>query len=341
MTSKRGAWCGLTCIATLWAWTGSACAQDTTALLDRLHRAEMSNSIDDAQMKPWHLILSFQLFDEKGAPTEKGLVEEWWKSPSMHRTVFRSPSYTSTEILTPDGLYRTKGASSAPDLLELILQEVVHPMPSKSDIESSKPDMQSLTFGKVKLDCVMLAQEIKHVAHAPVGLFPTYCFDPGRDSLRVSYNYGSQLTARNNMGTFLGRSVAVNQSTSFYFVNAITAHLETLQTASLGDSDFALTPDLEKVDENAPVVSDHIASGLIIRQPKPVYPQGGGSGRVQIAATIGRDGRVHSMKLLSTPDSDLAIAALAAVRQWTYKPYLLNGKPTEVTTTMTVNFMRR
>jgi protein TonB len=44
------------------------------------------------------------------------------------------------------------------------------------------------------------------------------------------------------------------------------------------------------------------------------------------------------MKLISTPDPDLAIAALAAVRQWTYKPYLLNGEPTELQTTITVNF---
>jgi outer membrane biosynthesis protein TonB len=44
------------------------------------------------------------------------------------------------------------------------------------------------------------------------------------------------------------------------------------------------------------------------------------------------------MKLVSTPDVDLAISALTAVRQWTYRPYLLNGKPTEAQTIITVNF---
>lgn len=39
---------------------------------------------------------------------------------------------------------------------------------------------------------------------------------------------------------------------------------------------------------------------------------------------------------MSGPDPD--IAALAAVRHWTYKPYLLNGEPIEVETIMTVSF---
>jgi hypothetical protein len=38
------------------------------------------------------------------------------------------------------------------------------------------------------------------------------------------------------------------------------------------------------------------------------------------------------------PDADLAIASLATVRQWIYKPYLLNGEPVDVDTQITVNF---
>jgi TonB family protein len=62
------------------------------------------------------------------------------------------------------------------------------------------------------------------------------------------------------------------------------------------------------------------------------------SGRVILQARIGSDGHVHGLKVISTPDADLAIASLAAVRQWTYKPYLLNGEPVDVNTQITVNF---
>src|SRR5271155_3535878 len=84
----------------IFALASHAYAQDTAALMDRLHQAIALNSIDDAAMKPWHLKLSFQLFDGKGNPTETGTIEEWWAEPSTHRTVYTSRSYTSTEIQT-------------------------------------------------------------------------------------------------------------------------------------------------------------------------------------------------------------------------------------------------
>jgi TonB family protein len=329
-------------LVALFVQAGCGHTQAAAPLVERLQRAVAINSLDDPQMKPWHLKLSFQLFDSKGVPTETGIVEEWWGGPSMHKTVYTSPSYTSTEVRTKDGLYRSKGASSAPDLLQLILLQVVHPMPSEEDIAASKPDLRKETLGKVQMDCIMLDQEIKNTAYPPLGLFPTYCFDRDLDSLRISYDFGSQLTARNRIGKFLERSVAMDQMTSLGSVNAISAHMEALQTMPLTDGDFIPGPELEKVGSNMPTVSPGVVAGLLISKADVIYPlrarQNHVSGRVAISARIGRDGKIHSMKLMSTPDSDLAIAALAAVRQWTYKPYLLNGEPTEVQTTITVNF---
>jgi len=327
-------------IMALLVQAGFAHAQGAAAV-ERLRQASASNAIDDAQMKPWHLKLSFQLFDPKGVATEKGTVEEWWAGPLMHQTVYTSPSYTGTEVRTKDGLYRTKGASSAPDLLRLILLQVVHPMPSEEDIASSKPALRTLTFGKGKFDCIMLDQALKNVVDPPLGLFPTYCFDHDFDTLRISLDFVSQSTIRNDIGKFLGHSVPISQTTSFGSVNAITAHLESLETMT-GEPDFAPSADLEKVNPNLVKVSSNLVKGARIGGIDPIYPQRARqnhvSGSVLISAVIGRDGRVHSMKLISAPDSDLAIAALAAVRQWIYKPYLLNGEPTEVQTTVTANF---
>jgi hypothetical protein len=73
-------------------------AQDAVALVERVHRATAVNSIDDSPLKPWHLKMSFQLYDAKGNPTERGTIEEWWAEPSKEKTVYTSPSYTSTEI---------------------------------------------------------------------------------------------------------------------------------------------------------------------------------------------------------------------------------------------------
>jgi protein TonB len=58
---------------------------------------------------------------------------------------------------------------------------------------------------------------------------------------------------------------------------------------------------------------------------------------VRFTVTIGKDGRVQNMTLVSG-DPVLAQAAKDAVQQWVYKPTLLNGDPVEVTTQVDVNF---
>jgi TonB family protein len=89
-----------------------------------------------------------------------------------------------------------------------------------------------------------------------------------------------------------------------------------------------------------------IAGGVIagnrVSFVEPMYPESAKerheSGSVILRAVIGRDGHVHSLRPTNAADADFVIAAIAAVRQWTYRPYLLNGEPTEVDTTITVNF---
>jgi protein TonB len=75
---------------------------------------------------------------------------------------------------------------------------------------------------------------------------------------------------------------------------------------------------------------------------KPVYPAAsraaGIEGNVLISATIDKFGTVVNPKVVSKVDPDLAAAALDAVRQWRYKPALLNGQPMDIITVITVNF---
>jgi protein TonB len=97
----------------------------------------------------------------------------------------------------------------------------------------------------------------------------------------------------------------------------------------------------------APAPQKAVPIGGNIRAPErtqyvaPVYPPIAQAARVQgmviVEATIGIDGRVTNARLLrSIPLLDEA--ALAAVRQWTYKPTTLNGVPVPVIMTVTVNF---
>jgi protein TonB len=60
-------------------------------------------------------------------------------------------------------------------------------------------------------------------------------------------------------------------------------------------------------------------------------------GAVILHAVISKQGTIENLQVVSGPPM-LAGAAMDAVRRWRYKPYLLNNEPTEVDTTITVNF---
>jgi TonB family protein len=310
-------------------------------LADRLHRADELTAIDASDLIPWHLKLNVQLYDAKGKPAEAGTIEEFWAGPKMWSISYALPSYSGTWIQNAEGLYRTEGIGSAPMLLTLLLDEVVHPMPPPHDVDQSTPELRKITFGKTPLECVMLSQPIKTVPFVPMGLFPTYCFDPGKDSLRASYDFGSQLILRNAMGIFQKHSVATDVMVSSGNFYQASAHVETLTTAPMEESKFTVPEQMRLVGTTARIGAG-IMAGTIVSKVQPIYPASARanhvSGTVVMRALIGRDGHVHSLKLVSVPDPDLAIAAVAAVRQWTYKPYLINGEPVEVDTTITVNF---
>jgi protein TonB len=60
-------------------------------------------------------------------------------------------------------------------------------------------------------------------------------------------------------------------------------------------------------------------------------------GAVELLATISKNGDITHVKVLSG-DQQLTRAATDAVKQWKYKPYLLNGEPVEIQTQVTINF---
>jgi protein TonB len=61
------------------------------------------------------------------------------------------------------------------------------------------------------------------------------------------------------------------------------------------------------------------------------------TGVVQLKAIIGKDGNIRELQALSGPPL-LVPSAIDAVKQWHYKPYLLNGEAVEVETSVTVTF---
>jgi len=88
-------------------------------------------------------------------------------------------------------------------------------------------------------------------------------------------------------------------------------------------------------------VSQGVTQGLLIRKVQPTYPPLARQARIQgsvlLQAEISKEGTIENLRLISGHPM-LAPAAIEAVKQWRYKPYILNGEPVEVETQITVNF---
>jgi periplasmic protein TonB len=84
-----------------------------------------------------------------------------------------------------------------------------------------------------------------------------------------------------------------------------------------------------------------ILEGSLIRRVQPVYPQLAKNahiqGKVVLFAVISKAGTIDNLRVLSGHPM-LVPAAIDAVRQWQYRPYILNNEPIEVETQITVNF---
>jgi TonB family protein len=87
--------------------------------------------------------------------------------------------------------------------------------------------------------------------------------------------------------------------------------------------------------------SQGVMGGLLVKNVQPQYPTDAKAARVQgavvLSVAINKTGDVESVKLIKG-DPLLAPAAIEAVKQWKYRPYILNGEPVNVETTATIQF---
>jgi len=88
-------------------------------------------------------------------------------------------------------------------------------------------------------------------------------------------------------------------------------------------------------------VSEGVIEGLLVQRTQPEYPVMAVRGRIEgdvlLAAVISRTGSIEQLRVLSGHPM-LVRAAMNAVQQWRYRPYMLNSEPVEVETQVTVKF---
>jgi protein TonB len=112
-------------------------------------------------------------------------------------------------------------------------------------------------------------------------------------------------------------------------------------TGAFGNNVAVAPPPPPKPTAPPPRVS-RMMEGNLIYKPQPVYPPMARAARIQgaviLRAIISKAGTIENLQALSGHPL-LIPAAIEAVKQWRYRPYVLNGEPVEVETQVTVNFI--
>jgi TonB family protein len=311
----------------------SLTAQSADPLLNRLRSSATASALTREGVGPFYLKIDVQLYDAKGKPGEKGTIEDWWAGNDTEKTVFSLPSYSSTRVRKGDVVFSKAGATYVPDVLKLLLNQVIDPLPAWTYGEGVQANLRPIKFGTVPLECIVL-----NLKKDPKGVPVEYCLDPGKDSLRLTYQYENRMTIRNRLGTFQGKQVPVDVTVRNGELMGATGHISSLMSRGIAESEISTDGLTDKTVLSTPV---DVELHAIKRNP-PIYPEAAKrqhlSGLVVLQAMIGTDGHIHDLGLVSSPSPILTSAAEDAVKDWTYKPLEVDGVATAGETTILVTF---
>jgi Gram-negative bacterial TonB protein C-terminal len=369
---RRFLWILLGLLAALPAWAkGDKQAKDTVAKDPRAMLAAAAPFYDytSPDLKPWHLKATYQLYDEQGKPTEQGTYEFWWASPTAYRSTWTRKSASESDWTTDKGAYFLFEAADSPGFYERTLKkELLSPLPDAAQLDAANSEFRAtgMQRGGSEMECVMVIPRrlgTSSIAAIQMGLFPTYCFDTRLSALLADYSLGG-ITAQfpqvvQTQGHYLAKQIVLSERGN----TVLSATVDTVEGIVATDAAFTPAPgailaihhvaqathkkepkakpgESEAVGPAVVPLKDQVAQGMLLYRVNPSYPQAAltirAQGTVVLNALIGKDGRVHDLRVISAPSALLIEPSIAAVMQWRYRPYLLGNKPVEVETTINV-----
>jgi TonB family protein len=298
----------------------------------QLGKLVAANDLELKGNSPFYLSMSFQLFDINGKPKETGTLEKWWAAPGSSRYLVHMPGLNE-DGAAPAGADSALGRDAY--LIRMLSQAAVSPVMARRQ-PGGTLKQETHSFGKTSLSCFTQQQDS---LSGQVATAVTFCTDPNLDDVRIVMGSdGNSMTLRNSVGKFHGTYVSLGLQISYFGRDAISGKITALHSFDPAKSEVQLPP----AAGTASPISGRVTVGKRIQFVEPEYPtiakMGHLSGSVLLNAVIAKDGSVRTLQPIASTDSVFIDAAMTAVQRWKYSPYLLNGEPTEVDTTITVNF---
>lgn len=281
------------------------------------------NGLQATDLHPWHLIITYDQFDEDGDNVHSGTYEEFWAGPKEYKRIYRSDDFNQVDYATDRGLFRS-GDQRWPNRVELqVRDEVIAPFSYATTLGDVRAVREGRTFSGYNLVCVLIEKSSMRLSD------PTqYCFEPNGSVLRYSRGWGWFQTAYNRIVAFQGRNVAQDVDVTDGGKPYLKLHVKTIELVShINETDF--TPPQDAVGPIGGRISG--VAPTLIKWPPPQIPDSlrGQRFSVEVEFVIGTNGHVISAHATSGP-KDGRKTCEDSIRKSLWEPYFVLDKPVEV-----------
>jgi hypothetical protein len=311
--------------------SGKHSAAQTIDLQAWLGKEAALNGLESTNAHPWHIMMTYDQFDEDGDNVHSGTYDEFWAGPQEYKQVYKSDNFNQTDYATERGLFRS-GDQRWPNAVELqVRAEVIAPFSYATTLQGVRGTTVDRSFNGNNLQCVLIEKSSMGLSD------PTqYCFEPGGSILRYSHGFGWFQTAYNRIVAFQGRNVAQDVDVTNGGKPYLTLRVRTIELIpNVNQSDFA--PPSDAVGPIAGRISGVLPT--LIKMSPLQFPTSlrGQHFSVIVEFVVGTNGHVISIHAISGPGPGRK-ACEDSVRESLYAPYLVLGKPVEVATKTECDF---
>ena len=316
--------------------------QDAAALLEKSRQAI---TLEQASNPSFHLSAEFHTFDYKGVPDGDGTLDEVFEHGGRWKRTIVYRGQTMVEVFPATGMTLLQ---SAPDFESSfaetgIVKLLLAPIPSAEKMKLMTLSTAPLKMGPMSLTCVVGSLPYRSESDTKAtAANEAYCIAPDTGLVRSVQAHNDRIAVLNNLvrlnTLYFARDIAVNERGK----PRAKLHVTALEPSpKIAPDEFTL-PGGSAEHADMPTIPRSVIAGRILKKPDPIYPESARQRHVQgtvvLHGIIGKEGTIRDLELVSTPDDTLAESAMDAVRKWTYQPYLMDGKPTAVDTSITVNY---
>jgi len=299
--------------------------------------AQQVNGLEGPGLKPWHVLVSYDKFDEDGDNVDSGTYEEWWAGPKQYHLTYTSPNFTQTAIATEKGLYRLGNSNWPGELQTRVRDEFVRPMFREMDLQYGKPESKMRNFGNTQLPCVLIRSTGGMSILNDDGV-AGFCFEPNSLMLRYSRGGMSPITVWDQavygkivqfQGRYVAKDIRITRGGKLY----LQLHLEKLESiAQIQGADFTPPPDALQVDEKKVNADPSVLLlDYSLHREMPQYPRTipAPGGEATMKFTITKDGHVSGIQFVEGT-AEMRKGLEESLKKYVYRPFFVRGEPVEL-----------